>query len=388
MEEIMADKKEKTPLTKEVLEESLKSVNDEVIKTVSGLTDKLDDIQVSASEREEDMKAKGDFENFSEFVKTVASNPNDKRIKALNTGVNSEGGALIPRAFSQRIWEKSIEGDEIYNRTMRMPTTSNNLTFPTVKDDDHSSNIYGGVKTYYTEEAAQITGSQPSFGRINFKLKKLAALVHVPNEMIEDSPVTLEPFLMTKFSDVLRWRRNKDILVGTGANQPLGILNAPCLITIAKEDSQVANTVNVNNLIKQYARFKGKDSGVWLINPTVIPQLLSLTMGSGNFLVYTPPNGLAGAPYGTLLGKPIIYTEHAKTLGSKGDVILADLSQYGILEKSNGINTVASMHLKFDYDMGTYRLTYRWDGQPMDASAFTPENGDSLSPFVTIAERA
>lgn len=383
----MADNKEKTPLTKETLEESLKSVNDEVIKSVSGLTEKLDDIQVRASEKEEDTKAKGGFDNFSEFAKTVVSNPNDKRIKTLNTGVNSEGGALIPQAFAQQIWERSIEGDEIYNRTMRMPTDSNNLTFRTLKDDDHSSNIYGGIKTYYTEEAAQLTESQPVFERINFKLKKLAALAYVSNEMIEDSPITLEPYLMTKFSDAIRWRRNKDILVGTGASQPLGILNSPSLISITEDGSQSADTVTATNIINQYARFRGKDRGVWLINPTVIPQLLTLTIGSNNILAYTPPNGLAEAPYGMLLGKPIIYTEHAKELGDNGDIILADLSQYGVLEKSNGIRTDASMHLKFDYDLETFRLTYRWDGQPMDATTFTPENGDSLSPFVAIEAR-
>jgi HK97 family phage major capsid protein len=374
-------------IDKDSLQEALKSSNEEVMTEIKNLNEEINKIKVTPSQKEEDLKKKGGFETFNELLKTYMSSPGDSRIKQLNTQVSSEGGILIPEAFASGIWSKSIEQDQIYDRVMRMPTDSNNLSFRTLKDDDHSSNIYGGIKTYYTEEEDQLTSSKPAFGKVSFKLNKLAALAYVTNEMIEDSPVSLEPYLMQKFSDAIRWRRNKDILVGTGANQPLGILSSPALVTISEETSQSADTIEPENLFKMYARTQGKGNGVWIANHDTLPELAGMTLGGNNALVYMPPNGMADAPYGTILGRPVIFTEHAKTIGDKGDIIFADLSQYGVLEKSNGIKTAVSMHLKFDYDMMAFRITYRWDGQPMTNTAFTPANGSDMSPFTVIEAR-
>ena len=41
-----------------------------------------------------------------------------------------------------------------------------------------------------------------------------------------------------------------------------------------------------------------------------------------------PPGGLSGQPYGTLLGRPVIPIEQCSTLGTVGDIILADLKQF------------------------------------------------------------
>ena len=101
-----------------------------------------------------------------------------------------------------------------------------------------------------------------------------------------------------------------------------------------------------------------------------------------------PANGLSGQPFNTLFGKPVIPIEQAATLGTVGDIILADLQSYLVAEKG-GIETASSIHVRFLFDESLLRMVYRLDAQPIYASALTAYKGtDTLSPFVVLATRA
>ncbi len=182
------------------------------------------------------------------------------------------------------------------------------------------------------------------------------------------------------------------IIRGTGAGVPLGILSSPCLITVTKEVGQLANTIEGENIIKMWARMyaPSRAKAVWFINQDVEPQLLDMTLGAGATpnLVYLPPGGLSGAPYATLLGKPVIPIEQCSTLGTVGDIILADMSQYLVGQKSTGIEAATSIHVKFVYDETAFRFVLRVDGQPWWKTALTPYQGtNTVSPFVVLESR-
>jgi HK97 family phage major capsid protein len=84
---------------------------------------------------------------------------------------------------------------------------------------------------------------------------------------------------------------------------------------------------------------------------------------------------------------PVIPVEYASTLGVKGDIVLADLSQYLLIDKG-GMQSAASMHVRFLNDEMCFRVTYRVDGQPTWNKDLTPFKGtNTLSPFVTLAAR-
>ncbi len=119
------------------------------------------------------------------------------------------------------------------------------------------------------------------------------------------------------------------------------------------------------------------------------PQLftMSLTVGSGGVPVYMPAGGVSGTPYSTLFGRPVIPLEQCQTLGTPGDIILADFSQYLLIDKG-GINAASSIHVRFLYDENVFRFIYRVDGQPIWNQPVTPFKGSSTkSPFVALAAR-
>ena len=80
--------------------------------------------------------------------------------------------------------------------------------------------------------------------------------------------------------------------------------------------------------------------------------------------------------------------EFCETLGTKGDIILADFSEYMLVYKG-GMEVAESMHVKFLTDEMAYRFITRVDGQPIYDEPFTPLKGaNTLSPFVMLAARA
>jgi HK97 family phage major capsid protein len=183
------------------------------------------------------------------------------------------------------------------------------------------------------------------------------------------------------------------IIQGVGAGEPLGILNAVSLVSVAKEAGQDADTILAENIQKIYSRMYApcRRNAVWLINQDIEAQLNGMTIGVGvgGVPVYMPPGGLSAAPYGTLMGRPVVPTQACETLGDKGDIIFVDLSQYLTAVKAGNIRADVSMHLWFDYDTLAYRFIIRIAGQPWWASYITPRDSSNyLSWAVTLDERA
>jgi HK97 family phage major capsid protein len=130
---------------------------------------------------------------------------------------------------------------------------------------------------------------------------------------------------------------------------------------------------------------RSRANSVWYINQEVEPYLYTLKIGDTP--VYVPAGGLSEKPYGTLFGRPVIPLEQCSAAGDLGDIILADASQYLLIDKG-GINAASSIHVRFLYDENVFRFIYRVDGEPIWNKPLTPYKGFStVSPFVTLAKR-
>ena len=62
---------------------------------------------------------------------------------------------------------------------------------------------------------------------------------------------------------------------------------------------------------------------------------LGVTVGTtGGPPVFVPGGTIANVPFNSLLGRPLIPIEQAQTLGTSGDIILADMSGYLLISKN------------------------------------------------------
>ncbi len=312
----------------------------------------------------------------------------------LSESVPSDGGFLVQQDFATELLQETFATGILSSKCRRIPIggNANSLKINGVDETSRASTRYGGILGYWEDEAADKTKSKPKFRKIELNLKKLIGLCYATDELLEDS-AALEDVIRQGFTSEFGFLLDDAIINGTGAGQPLGILNSGCLVSIAKETGQKATTIVFENIVKMYARMfpSSLSRAEWYINANVIPSLFTMSMavGTGGVPVFMPAGGISGQPYNTLFGRPVIPIEQAATLGAAGDIIFADLAGGYILADKGGIKSDMSIHVRFTNDESTFRFVLRVDGQPVRATALTPYKGsDTLSHFVVTAIRA
>jgi HK97 family phage major capsid protein len=343
------------------------------------------------------------FGDFCNGVRAVAQgfDPDPRLINnALSTysteAVGADGGFAVPPEWRSQIMSLAMGEDSLMARTDQQTASGNTITFPVDETTAHQTS--GGVQAYWDSEAATINQSKLALKELSIKLNRITSLVPVTDELLEDTNA-LGGYITKKAGEKIGFKINDAIVNGTGVGQPLGIMNAPCKVAVAAESSQTSTTIHGRNIVKMLARLPASSFGrsVWLINQDCLPQILTLgveiTKADGTVAgagpMYMAPNGLmAGSPYGTLMGRPIVVTEACATLGTTGDIILADMSQYLTIVKSSGLKSDTSIHLFFDQNATAFRFVLRMNGQPWLSAAIARKNGsNTLSHFVALAAR-
>ncbi len=343
------------------------------------------------------------FKNLGEQLGAVIRNAKfgetDNRLNilnqlGLNEGLPADGGFLVQTDFVSELLRKTYDLGALASRARKIGVSANanGLTMNAVADNNRATGSrWGGVQSYWLHEAGTKTPTNPTFRQIELKLKKLIGLCYSTDELLQDTSA-LESIISQAFSEDFAWMIDNAIFRGTGVGQPLGITGHPATVAVGAEAGQAANTILYENIVNMFSRLfaRSVSNSVWFINQDILPQLftMSLAVGVGGVPVYLPAGGASAAPFGQLMGRPVVPIEQASTLGTVGDITLADLSQYLMIDKG-GIQSASSIHVQFVTDQTAFRFVYRCDGQPMWNLPLTPANGaaNTLSPFVQLATR-
>ena len=295
--------------------------------------------------------------------------------------------------MTKNIYGSLYEAGDLAERCLKIPIGENSsgITIPTVDETSRATGSrWGGIRAYWEGEADEITSSKPKFRKLKLEPKKLVGLCYATDELIQDAPA-LETFLELGFTEEIKFKVVDAIVNGTGSGMPQGILTSSCLVAVAKESGQLADTVVSENILNMWQRMpsRNRKTAVWLINQDCEKELatMSIDVGTGGVPVYMPAGGLTGQPYTSLFTRPVIPLEQAATLGDKGDIILFDPASYLLCDKGNP-KFQGSMHVRFIYGEMAYRIVYRVDGAPLLNSAITQFKGaNTMSTCVTLAAR-
>lgn len=337
------------------------------------------------------------FNNLAEFslavrASSIPGGDRDQRLNVLGAPANyhqengSNDGYEVPEQFRSQIIEVMTESDSLANMVESEPTAGNSVT---MYADETTPWGATGIQASWAAEGMKLDPSKLESEGRQVKLGKLYAFVLATDELLEDAP-RLNQRITFGAARAIDWKRSEAIITGNGVGRPLGYMNSGALITVSKEVGQAADTIVAANIAKMYSRMlpSALSRAVWFINSDIIPQLMTLQIG--NNLIWTPPSaGFAGAPGGYLLGRPIIPTEHAETLGDKGDIQFIDPKGYYMPVKQGGVKFDSSIHLYFDYGIQAFRWTFRVGGEPFLSKPVAPAKGaNSKSHFVVLEARA
>ena len=364
----------------------------------AGAANKVMNVKVGKELLEDDPKR--GHKNFGEFAKLVTKSGdphNGQHIKAITGAgqlIGADGGFLVPPEFSTIIWDGlNQEADNLLSATDSYTITGESLTFNANAETSRATGSrWGGVRAYWLAEAAEMTASQPKWRQIKLEKNELGVFVYVTDKLLSNASVALEQYLSRAATEEINWLVSDSIINGTGAGKPLGLLNSNALISVLKENGQPAATVNYENISNMWERLhiKSRANAVWYIHQRVEKQLQRMQIGTGTTaqLVYMPPGGISGQQFGTIFGRPVMPIEYCQDLGTKGDVVLADLKAYAS-GSAGSVDSEMSIHLRFNFNESVFRFLFSVDGQPWINSAITPANGTTTtSPFVTLDTRS
>lgn len=335
---------------------------------------------------------------MGEFLQAVAkaSSPGgraDNRLvfdaaSGLSENVATEGGFLLEGDFVKELMDAMGTEVQVQNRIRMIPlTAANKLNIPGPDESSRAKGSrWGGVQVYHAAEADSVQSSKPKFRDFELKLEKLMALCYITDEELEDIGV-LDSVIRQAYADEMSFQVDDDIINGTGIGMALGIGNSPALVSVPKESSQAAGTIMPANINKMWVRLPAryKKNAVWFINQEVDTALTEMAFGTTGTMIH--PLATEYLQKGTMKGAPVVPIEQCNALGTKGDIILADPTQYIGIDK-NSPSADVSIHVRFLYDESLFRFIYRFNGAPYRNKPITPYKGSILqSPFVTLDDR-
>lgn len=142
---------------------------------------------------------------------------NDTERRALSEGTDSAGGYTVPTRLASNFIDKLRAKTVVFQAgAQTVPMDSDNLAI---------ARITGDPTVAWTAENAEISASDPTFDAVTLAPKKLACLVKVSRELLEDS-VNIGAALEAAFVSAMSVEMDRALLFGSGSsNQPTGLFS-------------------------------------------------------------------------------------------------------------------------------------------------------------------
>lgn len=342
---------------------------------------------------------KGGFTDHKDYLKAVMDSGTgrriDKRLLRFRATAGSDeqgayadpyGGYLIPVSVAPGVLSLRPEDDPLSALITNIPMTAPVVKINARVDKTHTTSVSGGLTVTRRPETVDGTSSRMQFEPIELNAHELFGLAYATETILTDSPESFVALLSAGFRDEFQSKAMAERINGTGVGEPKGAMKSGCLITVSAETGQASSTIITENIDKMAARCWRYGQSVWLANHSTRPQLRGLVraVGTGGSVVPYFDANPDGAE--TLDGRPIYFTEECAALGSLGDILLGVWSEYleGLYQP---LQQAESIHVRFIANERAFKFWLRNDGQPWWRAALTPKNGDTLSPFVTLAAR-
>ena len=361
---------------------------------------KLDQVQGFAHNRQDDFEPRQapapatdpervEYEwrgGLAEFMRTVLTDPNDQRLHEYRQqamGVGVMGGFMVPTQWSSTIRQLGPQDAVMRPRATVIPPgdpPDSAITFPTL-DQTAGRDVYSGVTVQWMAEGHAKPETGYRLLEVTLDPNEVAAFIPLTDKLLRNSAAasTLAETLLRR---AIIAAEDVAFLRGNGAGQPLGIINHPATIQVARTGfPSAAPGDNYVDLVSMYTACMKDGPLVWVYSPTMLAELMTITDVNGN-LIWTT-SAREGEP-NRILGIPAIENERSPIMGQAGDLVLANLQHY-LIKDGSGIFVAASEHVRWLQNQTVIKAFWNVDGQPWLTQPLTLEDGvTQRSPFVQL----
>lgn len=296
------------------------------------------------------------------------------------------GGDLVPPEFAKQIYDRTFAQNQILSLLNPVVIKRRYYVLPALKEDSRADGSrHGGIQGYWEDEADQHTKSAPKYRLISSKLFKLTVETYITDELLEDSPMGIETYLVPAVAAEINFKINDAVINGSGLGSPAGVLNSPSRVTVAAQSGQGANTIVAQNMLDMFSSVNPaqKRGMVWFYNPDAEDSLLRFFSGTNEYAATMLVQYFDGQLH--ICGRPAYLIEQCPDLGTEGDIIA--FAPDGYLAVIQGeLRSAMSLDLSFDYDQSVFKWTFRMNGGPKDLTPLTAYKGNTTtSSIVTLS---
>jgi len=243
---------------------------------------------------------------------------------ALQVGTDSEGGYLVPDEF-QRTLIEALQEQNIFRQLAKVITTaSGDRKIPVVASKGSAS---------WIDEEAAYPESDDAFGQVSIGAYKLATMIKVSEELLNDSVFDMPSYIAREFARRIGAAEEEAFFTGNGSGKPLGILaatgGAETGVTAAS-----ATAITMDEVMDLFYSLRApyRRSSAFLMNDATVKALRKLKNGNGDYL--WQPSVTAGTP-DTLLNRPVYTSAYMPVIAASAKTILfGDLSYYWVADRA------------------------------------------------------
>ncbi len=323
----------------------------------------------------------GKFTDANDFWQALNSRQLDPRLeqRTLTVGNAASAGILVPNIVSDKILNVALEAEAIRPRATVWTLDAEKLTIPMWNNFSHTSvRTYNGFLPKWLGEATDDTASTPSLQYMELECKYLTLYCNASIQLA-NSAAGFDAVLGEAMRGAVSFAMDDAFINGDGVGKPTGLLNDLAKIEVSRA---TASTISYADCANMFGRVYTANlpNVVWLANPSTIPELLQHTLASGAE-AYNVLKEEAGVF--RIFGRPVIFSEKLPALGTKGDLILADLSQYQVALNPNfliGKTDAAEWYS----GVVSYRIIMAIDGRGSWVAPITPRFGSTQSWLVIL----
>lgn len=136
---------------------------------------------------------------------------------ALSIGTDSEGGYLVPDEYEKKLVE-ALE-DEVFFRSLAtvIRTSSGDRKIPIVTSKGEAA---------WIDEGGQFPESDDSFGQTSIGAYKLATMIKVSDELLNDSVFSIEQYISKEFGRRIGTKEEEAFFIGDGTGKPTGLFHS------------------------------------------------------------------------------------------------------------------------------------------------------------------
>ena len=245
----------------------------------------------------------------------------------LKIGSDPEGGYLVPDEFERTLVEALQEEDIFRKYATLITTSSGDRKIPLVSARGEAS---------WVEEEGTIPSSDDTFGQITIGAHKLATLIKVSEELLNDSAFNMESYISRAFAKRIGTKEEEAFITGDGTGKPIGLLAATGGAELGVTTA-AASDIKLDEMLDLFYSLRApyRNKAIFMMHDLTVKAIRKLKDANGQYL-WQP--SIKEATPDTILGRPLLTSAYMPEMAANAKTVMfGDFSYYWIADRQGRI---------------------------------------------------